>query len=367
MRLALVFPSRESEKAISGYSVYLKEALKKNKINVDALTYQAGSPLSFLKILSRLKEYDIIHLQHEYNLLGYYGLPFFLLYFLLSFYKCKVVTTMHTILSQKEKFKGNKIKILLRKVLYFTQNRIINWFSDRIIIHANFFKEILINEYNFPEVKIKVLPQGIIKDIETISKNKAKKELKLKGSVYLIIGNFVPDHGADIILERAEKIGKTILIVINPKAINDRNQKRLTNYINFCVKYVKDKELSKYVRFDIKPINDEKPEWWLYFYATDLVLQPYRGGIGSGIFTHAMATKTPVIASNILFFKEISKKYGCVKIAETEGDYPRVIKEAMKPKNYSKMKKECERYLKENNWSSVSNKYKNLYNSLISP
>jgi len=364
MRVAMVFPTRESEKAISGYSIYLVKALNKNKVDSDSITYTAGSPMTLFKNFKYFKKYDIIHIQHEYNLLGWYSLPFFILYPLLSLSGCKVITTMHTTLSQKEKLKGNVIKTFLRRLLYFIQNRVINWFSDIVIVHAYFFKDILSKEYGFSKGKIKVLPQGIIEDTKVIPQKEAKKKIRISGNAYLIIGNFVPDHGADIILKQAGKIGKTILIVANPKAINDRNQKRLTNYLDSCIKYVRDKGFSKYVRFDTKPINDEKPLWWNYFAAADLVLQPYRGGIGSGIFTHAMSTKTPVVASNIKFFEEISERYGCIKVADKEEDYPKIIKEVMKPKNYAKMKKECVRYAKENSWNEVAKKYKKIYSTL---
>ncbi|MBM3228589.1 glycosyltransferase [Candidatus Pacearchaeota archaeon] len=365
MKTAMVFPSRKSEKAISGYSVFLTEALRKNKVDAYDITYEAGKPQTLFKKIKELKKYDVIHLQHEYNLLGWYGLPFFLLYFLLSSKKCRIITTMHTALSQKEKFKGNKIKIILRRLLYLTQNRIINKYSDKIIVHANFFKDILSKEYNVSKRKIEVLPQGIIEQNKLISKDKAKKELNLSGKIYLIIGNFIPDHGADIIIRHAKEIGKTILIVINPKAINDRNQKRLNAYLNYCTAYVQKNKIQNKVRFDILDITDKKPEWWKYFSAADLVLQPYRGGIGSGIFAHAMTTKTPVVTSNILFFKEISDRYGCLKIVENEEDYAKAIKEAMKPANYNKMKKECARYSKENSWNEISKKYKKIYTSIL--
>ena len=107
------------------------------------------------------------------------------------------------------------------------------------------------------------------------------------------------------------------------------------------------------------------PKWWTYFSAADLVLLAYRGGIGSGIFTHAMATKTPVVASNIPFFKVISQKYGCLKIAEKEEDYPKVIHEAMNPKTHKMMIKESERYLKENSWNAIAAKYKKIYSDLL--
>jgi glycosyltransferase involved in cell wall biosynthesis len=365
MKIAMIFPSRESEKAISGYSVNLVNGLKKNKVNVKAETYTAGSPSSFFKKISKLKNYDIIHIQHEYNMLGYYGLPFFLIFAFLWFKNKRIITTMHTVLSQKQKFRGNFIKNFFRKLLYFFQNRLINLVSDYIIVHADFHQKILMEEYGVKKTKIKVFLAGVPEKVKITQKQKAKKELNLSGNVYLIIGNLVPDHGVDIILKQADKIGKTILVVVNPKAVNDRKQKRLTNYIDYCTNYVKEKNLSKYVRFDIKPLDDENPEWWLYFSAADLVLQAYKGEILSGIFMHAMAAKKPVIASNIKFFREILKNFGCMKIISREEDYAKIIREAMKPKNYNKMVKECARYLKENSWTAISGKYKDLYDKII--
>lgn len=365
MRILIIYPSRESEKAISGYSVNLVRALRKNKLYIDEMTYIAGSPFSLIKKIKEVKNYDLVHIQHEYNLLGWYGIPFFFIFlFIWLLKKGKLITTMHTAISQREKFRGNPIKNFLRRVLYTIQNRLINYVSDLIIVHAHFFVPILVNEYGIPLRKIRVFPQGIIENIKTIPKSKAKKGLKLSGPVYLIIGNLIPDHGADIILRQADKIEKTILIVSNPKSINDRNEERLAKHLNDLKELVRKNGFEKFVRFDIRPINDKMPLWWTYFSAADLVLQPYRGGIGSGIFTHAMAVKTPVMASNIPFFREISKKYGCIQLSEKEEDYSEVIKEAMKPKTYRKMVKEAERYSKENSWSKVSKKYKKLYNSI---
>ena len=78
-----------------------------------------------------------------------------------------------------------------------------------------------------------------------------------------------------------------------------------------------------------------------------------------------MASKTPVVASDIPFFREMARKYGSLKIAETQKDYSRIIKEAMKPKTHKKMTDECRSYLRENSWSVVAEKYKKIYFSLI--
>ena len=361
MKIAMVSPSKESEKALSTISASLVKNLKKKNIRIDLVTYTGGSPLSFFKILSKLKKYDIVHIQHEYNLLGFYGLPFFFVFPLLWSPNKKIVISMHTILSQKEKIDENFLKSFLRKILYISQNKLINSVSNLVIVNEQFFKDILIKEYNFSEDKVKIIPQGVKDDLKLTNKHKAKKELGLSGNVYIMIGNLTYDVGADIILNQAEDIGKTILFVTNPKGVNIRNRKKTREYVNFNKEIVKKNNFEKFVRFDLREIPNDL--WWRYFSAADLVLQAYRGGIRSGVFSDAMASKTPVIASNIPFFREMAKKYGSLKIAENERDYPRIIKEAMKPKNYQKMVKECERYLKENGWSTITKRYKKIYSS----
>lgn len=361
MKTAMVFPDRVSEKAIAGYSLTLTENIRKTGFKINNFTYTAGSPKTFFTKFSELKRYDVIHIQHEYNLLGGFGFPFFVLYFLLSFCKCRVVTTMHTILSLKEKFEENKLKTILRKSLYFFQNRFIKWFSDYIIVHSDFFKEILVKEYNFNPNKIKVFPQGVIETATITPRSKAKKELKLSGPVFLIMGNLTEDSGADIFLKYADKVNGTIVVVANPKPVNTRNPLRVANYLKLLKRIVKEKKFEKFVRFDLFDINDQNPLWWKYLSAADFLILAYRGGIGSGMFAHAMASQTPVISSNGPFFKDVAKKYSCLRIAEREKDYPSIIKESMNKKDYAKMLEGCKKYIKENGLTPTAEKYKRLY------
>lgn len=361
MKTCIIYPTRESEKAISGYSENLVKSFR--SLDVDSLTYQAGNPKSFFKLISRLRSYDIVHIQHEYNLLGHYGLPFFWAYFLLLRQRKKIVTTMHTIISKKQDFNENRIKTFLRKILYSFQNKLINSASSAIVVHSEFFKDILNEEYKIKREKILVIPQGIL-DIKRISRDKARKDLNLPllENVYIMIGNLVPDHGADIIIKQADKIDGKIIIVANSKAVNDRNQERLDSYRNYCKKIVEENN-SENVIFDIGEISDVGKKWWEYFFAADFVLQPYRGGIGSGIFTHAIAAQTPVIASDIPFFKEISERYDCVGVADKD-NYSEAIKESLKKNNYRKMKAGCKKYKEDNNWLKIAKSYESLYSSL---
>ena len=116
------------------------------------------------------------------------------------------------------------------------------------------------------------------------------------------------------------------------------------------------------MRFDLGPISYDK--WWKYFAAADLVLLPYRGGVGSGIFADAMAVKKPVVASNGRYFQDFARDYGCIKLAKNEEDFPNAVKWAIDKKNYRKMIKECRRYFNENGLTPVSKRYKQLYESL---
>lgn len=364
MKIAFLSPTIESEKAISVLSRDIVKNLRKSGIEIDLLTYTARSPKSFFKILKKLKEYDMVHLPHEYGVLGYFGLPFFLILPLMRLLSKKIIITIELAPSLKQKFPGSFLKTFLRKILYIFQNRLINYVSDGIVVHEDFFKDILINEYNYPANKISVIPQGMRDDTTLIDKNKAKKELNLSGPVYLTIGNLTTDSGADLIIKRADKIGKTIVFATNPHAANTGNRKKVEAFINLTKQIVMQNNFEEYVRFDLREIPNEL--WWKYFSAADLILQAYRGGIRSGVFSDAMISKTPVIASNAPFFRDMAGKYGSLKIAENEADYPRLIKEATIPENYKKMVRECERYLKENSWSNIIRKYNEVYSSLFS-
>ena len=366
MKLAMVYPHPDSEKGISAYSSNLVKNLRKQEVNIEEETFMAGKPLSLIKKLPKLLRYDIIHLQHEYNLLGGYGIPyFFVLFFLGLFKKPFLIITMHTIISKSREFTGSKVKTFLRRILYRVQNWCISKSSRLIVVHAKFFKEILSTEYSIPENKIIVVRQGIIEDIKETNKEQAKKELGLSGQVYLIIGTFVPDHGADIITKQADKIGKTILIVSNPSAVNDRNVEKIQNFVDLNKKIVEENGFGQYVRFDFKEIPYNL--WWKYFCACDIVLLPYREGIGSGIFADAMAIRKPVVSSNIKYFREIAEEYGCIKIAKSDKDFPSVIRNVMNPKNYEGMlfiSRGCQRYFFDNNLTVISKRYKQIYQSL---
>ena len=366
MKILMIYPDPSSEKGISKYSLDLIQNIRKQGMDdIDGLTFIQGKPMTLFKNLGDMKGYDVIHVQHEYNLLGWYGISYFILFFYFMFLKKKkFVITMHTVLSQKTKFLGSRMKTFLRKIFYRVQNKMINSLFDRVIVHSDAFKKILVDEYGFLEKKLAVFPHAIIEDIKTVSKAQARKELRLSGKVYLLIGTMNPDHGHHVITSQADKIGKTILIVTNPTIINYRNVKKLRDNLRFNQEIARKNGFEKFVRFDIGEIPYEK--WWKYFSASDLIVLPYIAATGSGIFSDAMAMGKPVIASNIPYFREFARGYGCIKLVDRQEDFPSAIREAMKPKNYRKMVSECRRYARDEGLTSVSKRYISFYRSISS-
>ena len=363
MKIAMIYPNPESENAMSNYSLDLIGALKNKNIESIKGEYIFHKPFSLFKILPKLMKCNIIHMQHEYNILGWKGLPFFpLLLFLKFFFRGKTILTMHNVPSKKTRIKESKIKNLLRKTLYLNQNMMIKYFSDYTITHCEYFKKILVNEYCFNEKKISVIPQAIKGGIKTINKKTARRDLRLSGKIYLIIGTFVPDHGAAEVVKQADKINGKILIVTNPSRAYKRNDKRVLDYLNYVKTLSENPLIKRKVRFDLKEIPFDL--WWKYFTASDLVLLPYKEGLASGIFSDAIAMKIPMIGSDIKYFKEFAEKYGIIKIAE-KGDFASAINQAMKSDNYKKMKRNMEWYIQKFGVSSIGNKYKSLYRKIL--
>lgn len=351
----------EEGRGIAIYTEELSKGLKKQDLSIDQLFYQRGSIRSFLKLVPKLKKYDITHIQLEYGLFGRFaGIKFVpLLLFLYFLGVKKIVITMHTVHDKKEKLiHKNSFWIWLRKnLIYPLQNKLIGFCADAIVLHTNFLAERMNKIYKVKKRKLFVIPHGVREDSPIIKKEMAKKILRLKGPVYLMIGNISYPKGFDIVIKKAKEIGKNI--VIFGQAVGNE-----VAYLEDLKNYIKTNNLEKIVRIDtnIDPVGSDYKKWWLYLSSADLILLPYRTMTTSGIFISAMQAKKPVVTSDSLYFREIASKYGCIKITRTNEDYPKAIKKSMR--NLKKMEKEASKFSKDNSFKVLSLKYKNLYNKL---
>jgi len=365
IKVAMVSPDIKYEKGIALYSSNIAEIMNNKGVKIDLITYEVRSYTSLLKTITRLKKYDVIHIQHEYNLFGRFAGIFFAPYLILIklMNKGKIITTMHTVHGKEEQLVPNVLwwSWIKKQIIYPITNKLIGMISIKIITHADFLKNILINDYKIKRNKIKVIPQIVKHDAHVYQKIKSKKELGLSGNVYLMIGHMSKQKGIDTILKLAKEIGKTIVITGHPKIKNNVYSKDIEEF----KKYIEEHNLQEYVTLDLTSINSKERKWDLYFSAADIILMPYKKMTTSGIFSDAMAYGKPVIGSTSLFFQGVQKKYKCLKIAKSDQDYPLLVKEVMKPKIMKNMETEAKRYAKNHSFDSLGERYKLLYESLI--
>ena len=202
-----------------------------------------------------------------------------------------------------------------------------------------------------------VIPHGVKENIPRFDKNRAKKELNLSGNVYLVMGNMGKLKGTDIIVKLAKSIGKTILIA------GHSNFRSNVRYIKGIQRYIDNNHLGDIVILDKTKMDASSRLWWLYFSAADLVILPYRTMATSGIFIDAMASRKPVVGSNMRYLRKVFNRYGCVKIVKRKRDYSSIIREAMK--HLKEMELEAEKFAQDNSLYNISKKYKVLYESLL--
>ncbi len=367
MRIAMLAPDRTTEFGISKYSLILSTAIRKNNVEVEELFFRRGSIWSLIKLIPKLRKYELVHLQHEYNLFGRLS-AIFLVPLVLAFMSLwtggRLVVTMHTIGSRKKKLFSNYAlwSFVKRNFIYVLQNYVVSWCACAIVIHSSDQAKIMIDEFHCKKEKIRIFTHGIDDDVLKFDKLKSKKELKLTGPVYLMIGNITPLKGIDNIVRHAKEIGKNVLVVGN---VNSFDKSFYSGYLQEMKKYVKANKLDNVVRFDINNITDKDRLWWVYFSAADLVLLPYKEATSSGVFAQAMAAGRPVVSSSKPFFEDIRKEYACLETAATENDFPKVIKSCIKPAKLKSLEKEVNRFAKDHSITRQGKEYAIFYKKLI--
>lgn len=106
-------------------------------------------------------DFDVIDIQFEHTLFHPFGLRLIPLLILLKMHRKKIVITSHTTLSRKEIYSRNKILTLIKKVVLPLDEKLMGLLANKIIVHTEHAKNIMINDYKIPYKKLEVIPLGV--------------------------------------------------------------------------------------------------------------------------------------------------------------------------------------------------------------
>jgi glycosyltransferase involved in cell wall biosynthesis len=345
MKIAMV--SEGNFGGIYRYTLELEEGLKKEGIGVDNFWIKKRTHDELMDIAKNLKNYSIIHIQHEYSLFGKASIYFNdFLKNLKKNSKAKIIFTMHSVRSQKE-----KLGLLgpVKKLVFRINNYKINAYGDLIIVHTESAKNILINEYGFDKNKIDVIPMWVSK-----IKLKSKKSFFKNKKILLCWGFIQPHKNYESVIKSLTSLPQNICLEIIGSA-HPSNFKRDVDYINNLKKLITELQLNSRVKIVDKYLPDSELD--KYIFGSNLILLPYRMITTSAVFFRSIAFKKPIIASNIDFFKEINKATS-FPIISSDSDLPKKIEFALNKNTYSKNINTC---LKKYNLNNISKEYRKIY------
>jgi glycosyltransferase involved in cell wall biosynthesis len=271
-------------------------------------------PKFFWQILKEVRKInpDTIHIQQELALFGNVLTAYLLQWLLVALKKYNLIITLHGVVSLEKinkkfiKENNSNLPIWLTKIAFRIIYKPLCLWSDKIIVHEEYFKNILIKEYKVDNNKIETIYHGV-EDFQTIDKEDACKILGINPTkdICLFMGYLTGYKGIDLLIEGfseyAQKNSNTFLIIgagKHPKLKDDKIYLQEYKRLQGKAEKMIPKNQYKWVGF----IDEE--EIGVYYSASDVSIYPYTISMSSsGPMAIAIGYQKPFIASDV--FKEV--------------------------------------------------------------
>lgn len=266
--------------------------------------------------------------------------------------KVKIVYTVHNILPHDT---GNKY--------YQTYLKVYN-ICDELICHTQKTANNLKDDFSIDFTKINIIPHGpLFVSPDEINQNIARAKLNLPDKkIVLFLGFLRPYKGVDFLLDSWRILCEKGLIDDSLLVIVGEGKETYKSSIEKLIDKYKLQDCTL-TRFNFVSAEDVL----LYHYAADLVVFPYKDIDQSGALYTAMATKKPIIATNVGGFKEviINEENGILVEYNDCIDFSNKIINTMKDKQLSTkmVKNNISKLNTLYSWSSISQKTLNVYNN----
>lgn len=365
---------------VGRYTHNLVRSLRSNGLNVKVVSssegsgdYKGISPYNtnnselLLKLVKDVQP-DIVHLQHEFGLYGFFMnpvLPSKTSTGLDKFYgECKtpIVTTFHTSMYFKQwmklinlRDKGNDKDYLRLYSFYKYWRHLVNYSSihriNKYLMSKSAYGIVLSNYMKKLIPGTNVVYHGSTPHFAAgLTHIQARKKMHLpeKGKLALAQGFITNTKGWDII--KKMKMPKDWKIVVNYSKNFYNNEK-----MDFKV------YSDKIINLDKKYLSEE--ELSLLFFSCDAVFLPYKVCSGSGVMYDGIGHGTPFVASDLGFFKEFSSKNLGIVTKRSPRNFEQAFMEM--GRNYAFFKSEVEEFRRNLSWDNVAKQHISIYKSIM--
>jgi glycosyltransferase involved in cell wall biosynthesis len=266
------------------------------------------TPGYIFKVHKELKRIDpdVIHIQQELALFG--GIfTAYLLQWLVFLWRKKTVITFHGVVDPKKinarfvKENNSNLPVWAVKFAFYIIYKPLMMWAKKIIVHEQYFKDIVVYGYGVDSHKIAVIPHGI-EMLEAEDKSSARGELQIPQDVNisLYMGYATGYKGLDLLIEGFSKYAE-----LNPKAyliIGAGKHPKLQNDGSYLAEYKRLQDKAE----SLIPKNQYAWEGFIaekdigvYYSASDVSLFPYTTAIASsGPMSFAIGYEKPFLVSS---------------------------------------------------------------------
>lgn len=261
-------------------------------------------PKYFFQVLSAIirEKPSVVHFQHEFFLYGglFSALLFPLLLLLTRILGKKVIVTVHGVVPSactttnfaKSFFVTTNFLIL--KLGLSALTIIIGKFVNIIIVHNNFAKKTLFQDYAIPLKKIQVIPHGV-------GTNNLEVKHKSYKKIVLFFGNITPSKGIETLISAFEMIKVPNVNLIIAGGAHPRGKK----YFSKIKQRIQSSSSSENIIL-LGYVPDDKIH--SLFEQSTITVFPYTYSVSSsGGLAFAIQHKKPIIVTDLPAFTEIIK------------------------------------------------------------
>lgn len=316
---------------------------------------------SLVKITLHLlfKKYDVIHVQHEYQLFGpnsVYSLIFLPIYRVISLVRGKpLFITLHSVWDSN-KTTTKIANSFIGSTYIRLMNNIFKYSTSCIIFVSKTSKRRFTASITAGADSIRVIGHGVPDTNVSISQKEAKEVFGYDENQTLIVepGYIAKYKGTDLLVEVANNLPEYSFLIAGGSRVQSEYAESLKKDTptNVSITGILTNE-----RFEMS------------FIAADLIVLPYRGVNQSGILNWSAAYVCPVIASDLEYFKqELYDQWECIELFKSgciESLEVMIIDLIMDEMKRNKLKDNMRAYKNNHNFESACDNHVDIYSNKL--